>query len=123
MNKPVDFFKRKLVESKNCITNFVSTTRNDNENALEASYRVSYRVAKASEAHVIAENLICSCIKDVVQCMLGGEAAKKMALCIFPIMLCHEELRYVETAVVQRVKESQYYIMLFSWMNQRVLLT
>jgi hypothetical protein len=27
MNKPVDFFKRKLVESKSCIANFVSTYR------------------------------------------------------------------------------------------------
>jgi hypothetical protein len=46
MNKPVDFFKRKLVESKSCIINFVSTTSNTNENALKASYRISYRVAK-----------------------------------------------------------------------------
>jgi hypothetical protein len=57
MNEPVDFFKRNLVESKSCIANFVSTTSNSNENALEASYRVSYRVAKALEAHTIAENL------------------------------------------------------------------
>jgi hypothetical protein len=66
MNKPVDFFKRNLVESKSCIANFVSTTSNDNENAQEVSYRFSYRVAKASEAHAIAENLIGPCIKGVV---------------------------------------------------------
>jgi hypothetical protein len=75
INKPVDFFKRNLVESKSGITNFVSTTRNDNENALEASYRVSYRVAEALEAHTIVENLIGPCIKDVVQCMLGEKVA------------------------------------------------
>jgi hypothetical protein len=71
MNKPVDFSKRNLVESRSGITNFVSTTRNDNENAQEAMYRFSYRVAKASEAHTLAENLIGPCIKHVVQCMLG----------------------------------------------------
>jgi hypothetical protein len=76
MNKPIDFFKHNLVESNSCIENFVSTS-NDNENAQEASYRVSYRVAKVLEAHTIAENLIGPCIKYVVRCMLGEKAAKK----------------------------------------------
>jgi hypothetical protein len=57
MNKPVDFFKRKLVESKSCIVNFASTTSNTNENALEASYRISYRVAKSfGSSHDIRES-------------------------------------------------------------------
>jgi hypothetical protein len=77
MNKPVDFFTRKLVESKSYIANFVSTTSNDNENAPEASYRISYRVTKALEAHTIAENLTGPSIKDVVQCMLDENVAKK----------------------------------------------
>jgi hypothetical protein len=93
MNKPVDFFKRKLVESKSCIANFVSTTSNDNENALEGSYRIIYQVTKALEAHMIAENLIGPCIKDVVQCMLGEKFAKQIDIVnFFSIMLCHEEL-------------------------------
>jgi hypothetical protein len=77
MNKPVDFFKCKMVESKSCIATFVSTTSNDNENALEASYWISYRVAKVLEAHTIAENLIEPSTKDVVQCTLGEKVAKK----------------------------------------------
>jgi hypothetical protein len=77
MNKPVDIFKRKPVESNSCIANFVSTTSNGNENAQEALNSVSYQVEKASEAHTIAENLIGPCIKDVVQCMLGEKAEKK----------------------------------------------
>jgi hypothetical protein len=75
MNKTVDFLKRKLIASKSGITNFISTS-NDDKNALEASYRVSYRVARASEAHTIAENLIRPCLKDVVQYMLGEKSAK-----------------------------------------------
>jgi hypothetical protein len=70
MNKPVNFFKCKLVESKSYIDNFVSTS-NDNEIAIEASYRISYPVSKALEAHTIAENLIGACMKNVVQCVLG----------------------------------------------------
>jgi hypothetical protein len=79
-NEPVDFFKRNLVESNSCIANFVSTTINDNKNAQEASYRFSYRVAKALKAYTIAENLIGPCIKDVVQCMLGEKATKRLTL-------------------------------------------
>jgi hypothetical protein len=82
MNKPVDFIKRNLVESNSCIANFVSTS-NDNENALEASYRVSYQVAKVLEAHTIAENMIGPCIKYVVWCMLGEKAAKKIDIVSF----------------------------------------
>jgi hypothetical protein len=88
MNKPVDFMKRNLVGSNSCIANFVSTTSNDNENALEISYRVSYRVARASEADTIAENLIGPCLKDV-----GEKAARKFDVVpFFPIILFHEEL-------------------------------
>jgi hypothetical protein len=66
MNKSVNFFKCNLVQSNSCIANFVSTTSNDNENAQDALYHVSYEVAKALEAHMIAEDLIGPCIKDVV---------------------------------------------------------
>jgi hypothetical protein len=105
MNKPVDFFKRKLVESKSFIPNFASIASNDNENALEASYRISYRVAKVLEAHTIAQNLIGPCIKDVVQCMLGEEVAKKIDIVHFSNNTLSRRINdisgYVETTVVQ----------------------
>jgi hypothetical protein len=92
--------------------NFVSTTSNDNKNAQEASYRVSYRVAKALEAHPIAENLICPCIKNVVQCMLGEKVSKKINIVPFSnktlSRINNIISSYVETTVV-RVKKSQYY--------------
>jgi 3-deoxy-D-manno-octulosonic acid (KDO) 8-phosphate synthase len=113
MNKPVDFIKLNLVESNSCIANFVSTTSNDNENTLEASHRVSYQVAKALEAHTIAENMIGPCIKDVVRCMLGEKTAKKTDIVPFPNNTLSRRINdissYVETTVVQRVKKSQYY--------------
>jgi hypothetical protein len=77
INKPVHFFKRKLIELKSDINNFIPTENNDNENALEESYRVSYRVAKAAKAHLIAESLISPCVKVVVQCLFGEDSAKK----------------------------------------------
>jgi hypothetical protein len=105
------FFKRNLVESKSYISNFVSTTSNDNENALEASYRIRYRVAKDLEAHAIAENLIGPSIKDVVQCMLGENVAKKVDIVHFVNNTLSRRINdissYVETTVVQRMKKSQ----------------
>jgi hypothetical protein len=124
MNKPVNFFKRKLVDSTSCIANFVSTTSNDNENALEASYQIRYQVAKALETHTIADNLISPSIKYVVQCMLGERVAKKTEIVHYFNNTLSRRINdissYVETTVVQRMKKSQN--MLFSWMNQRMLL-
>jgi hypothetical protein len=44
INKRVDFFKQKMIESKSDITIVIYALTNNNENALEASYRVSYEV-------------------------------------------------------------------------------
>ena len=41
-----------------------------------ASYLASYRVAQAGVAHTSAENLIKPCVKDIVECMLGGKATE-----------------------------------------------
>ncbi|XP_065263663.1 deleted in malignant brain tumors 1 protein-like [Emys orbicularis] len=85
----------------------------DNENALEASYRVSYRVAKASEAHTIAESLIGPCIKKAVHCMFGEKVAKRIDM----VPLSNNTLsrrindmsNNVETTIIHRVKNSPYY--------------
>jgi hypothetical protein len=70
-------------------------------------------VAKALEAHTIAENLIGPCIKDVVQCMLGERVAKETDIVHFSnnalSRRINDILSYVENTVVQRVKNSQYY--------------
>uniref|UniRef100_A0A8C3FIZ9 Uncharacterized protein n=1 Tax=Chrysemys picta bellii TaxID=8478 RepID=A0A8C3FIZ9_CHRPI len=113
LDKPVDFFKRKLAEKKSDITSFISKASTDNENALEASYRMSYRIAKASEAHTIAESLIGPCIKDVVHCMIREKAAKRIDM----VPLSNNTLsrrindmsNNVETTIVHRVKNSPYY--------------
>ena len=77
VNKSADFFTRKANEWKNDLTTFVSAANSDIENALEASYRVSYRIAKTAKPHSIAEDLVRPCINDVVQCMLGKSFTKK----------------------------------------------
>ncbi|KAF2883744.1 hypothetical protein ILUMI_22433 [Ignelater luminosus] len=52
----------------------------DSKMALDASFRVSYRIARSGQAHIVAENLIGPCAKDIPKCMLGEKAAKKIDL-------------------------------------------
>lgn len=47
----------------------MNIVKNDNDNALEVSYRVSYRIAQQGEAYTIAEKLTKRCVKDVVTCI------------------------------------------------------
>jgi hypothetical protein len=60
-----------MVEPKCGITNFIFAANDDNENALQASYRVT-------TANFIAESVIDPCVKDVVKCLLGENAAQKV---------------------------------------------
>jgi hypothetical protein len=39
---------------------------------------VRYRVGKAAQANFIAESLTAPCVKDVVQCLFGENAEKKV---------------------------------------------
>ncbi|GBN20831.1 Zinc finger BED domain-containing protein 5 [Araneus ventricosus] len=52
--------------------------KTDNQKITEASYKVSYRIALAGEAHVIGELLIKPCVHDIVSCVLGGSYSKQV---------------------------------------------
>ncbi|GBN19414.1 hypothetical protein AVEN_138157-1 [Araneus ventricosus] len=52
-------------------------TNEANEAAIEASYRVSYHIVKSGNNHAIAENLVFLCIKDFVECIVGGDHVQK----------------------------------------------
>uniref|UniRef100_K7GDR9 DUF4371 domain-containing protein n=1 Tax=Pelodiscus sinensis TaxID=13735 RepID=K7GDR9_PELSI len=73
-DKDISFFKQKLESLEKKIA------KSDNENATEASYKVSYRILLAEEAHTIGESLIKPCAKDIVMCMLDQESSKKLAV-------------------------------------------
>lgn len=76
-DKPVEFFERKLnVLHKQQDTFQLATTTN--EKALLASYKVAYRVAKTSNPHTIAENLILPAAVEMVHIMIGEKEAAKL---------------------------------------------
>lgn len=79
-NKDINYFERL---SKNFgkdarVSSYLVSTNKDNENATEASYRISYHIAKRGKNHTIAEDLIAPCIKDAVQCMFGQDYIRKV---------------------------------------------
>uniref|UniRef100_K7G7S0 HAT C-terminal dimerisation domain-containing protein n=1 Tax=Pelodiscus sinensis TaxID=13735 RepID=K7G7S0_PELSI len=79
-DKDIRFFKQKLELLEKSKLFMSKIAKSDNENATEASYKVSYRISLAEEAHAIGESLIKPCAKDIVMCMLDQESSKKEAV-------------------------------------------
>lgn len=51
---------------------------NTNIDAVEASFRISYHIAKSGKNHTIGENLILPSIKDSFHCMFGEKHFNKI---------------------------------------------
>ena len=74
-NKPREFFERELrglSTSKTCIRE----TDTVNRKGLEASYMVSYRVAKTGKPHTIVEDLILPAVHRYGWGNVGGKGKK-----------------------------------------------
>lgn len=84
----------------------------DNENAVEASHRISYHIAKRGKNHTIAEDLIAPCIKDAVQCMFGQDYVRKINTIPFPNNTVSRRIKdmsdNIEETVIQKLKNSQF---------------
>ncbi|GBM60305.1 Zinc finger BED domain-containing protein 5 [Araneus ventricosus] len=72
----ISFFQR-LFNSPNLNPCLISTNK-ANEAEIEASYRISYHIARSGKNHTIAENLLFPCIKDAVKCMFGEDHVQKI---------------------------------------------
>ncbi|XP_063931849.1 zinc finger BED domain-containing protein 5-like [Zophobas morio] len=76
--KNIEYFQRKRDELKKKKTAFAKYIYSDNMASLEASFRISYRIAKEGEAYTIAEKLIKPCVKDIITCKLGAKYVKEI---------------------------------------------
>lgn len=57
--KLVEHFKRKLADNrKRSVSSIMSASNEDSKMALEASFRVSYRIERSRLTHTMAENLM-----------------------------------------------------------------
>ena len=77
-DKDLLFFKRKA----NCVKRFRMDSsqvfQQQNRAAVEATFVVSLRIAKAKKPHKIAEQLILLCAKDINRILIGKEAESKL---------------------------------------------
>ena len=112
-DKKYGFFKN-LEQNKNksSVVPFFSSNK-DNENAVEASYRISYRIAKSGKNHTIAENLILPCIKDAVGCMLGEQQVQKINSIPLSNNTISQRIQEmsddVEITIISRLKSSKFF--------------
>ena len=78
INKDLSFFKNKSEQLKKAHLDSHGSYKRKGKAALMASYIVSLRIAKAKKPHVIGEELILPCTKDIVHHMLGDKAAESL---------------------------------------------
>ena len=75
VDKPVEFFKRKLqsiASQKSVLTSFTEV----NKSAVYSSYVASYQIAKQKKSHSIGEKLSMPVMKDVIKIMIGERESK-----------------------------------------------
>ena len=77
VNKPPDFFKRRLDECRQQVNHF-DTASSVSSKAQLASYRVTYRIAKCKKPHTRAEELILPAAIDMVSIMIDDASADKL---------------------------------------------
>jgi hypothetical protein len=78
VDKPIEFFQRKLDELNNQKQTFKKIFSVTPNALLLASYHVSYRIAKCKKPHTIGETLILPAAIDMVRIMFGESYAKQL---------------------------------------------
>ena len=74
-DRNISFFKQKVKSTRIDSTGKISQ---QSKAAVEASYVVSLRIAKAKKAHTNGETFIFPCVKYVVRLMIGTVAVNKL---------------------------------------------
>ena len=79
-DKDLSFFERKANCVKRSRMDSSGVFQQQNRAAVEATFVVSLRIAKAKKPHTIAEQLILPCAKDINRILIGKEAESKLNL-------------------------------------------
>lgn len=77
-DKDDTFFKRLLENKNKCNIETYFSSGSANVYAIEASFRISYNIARSGKNLTIGENLILPSIKDAVRCMFGEKYVYKI---------------------------------------------
>jgi hypothetical protein len=111
-HKPLEYFQRKLSDllaSKGQIISFPGV----NMKAVEASYKVTLRIAKAGKPRTIGESSLLPAAKDMASSFLGEKVAKQLE----SIPLSNDTVSQrisgmasnVKKQLMEKVKASKYY--------------
>ncbi|XP_070599912.1 protein FAM200C-like [Erythrolamprus reginae] len=74
-----NYFRSKADGLKEAVLDTGGKCRNQNKAAVEASYLVALRIARAMKPHTIAEDLLLPAAKDIVRVMIGDEFVTKLS--------------------------------------------
>ena len=99
--KDITFCQRKLDTLKSSNAVMAKIMKGNTENAAEASFQVSYRIAQTGKANTIAETLIKPCTREMVRYMLDDESAKKIDV----IPLSNNTLQRCIQAIADSIEE------------------
>ena len=112
--KPLTFFTSKLEELQNSQRQLQShSCVGSTQNALRASYLLSYRIARKGLPHTIGEDVCLPAAKEMVECMIGEKEAKKLDM--IPVSNNTVSRRIdalsedILATLVGRVKKSEFY--------------
>ena len=72
-----------------------------NQAGLQASYMVALRIAQQKKPYNIGEKLILPCCKDIVRCMIGDGAEKKLA----PVPLSNNTIQRRTSDMAEDIKQ------------------
>ncbi|KAJ8896792.1 hypothetical protein PR048_002137 [Dryococelus australis] len=86
----------------------VKHANTDNENATEASFLLSYSIARAGKPHTIAEDHIEPCVAEIIGCMLIEDTVKTVSAVQYsdntvPNRI-HKITDYIEDELIKRLK-------------------
>ncbi|CAK1590342.1 unnamed protein product [Parnassius mnemosyne] len=114
-DKSVSFFERHKEVRRTGAAAIQKFVKTDNENATEASFLLSYKIARAGKPHTIAEDLIKPCMTEIVTCVLGEEAAKKVSAvqCSNNVISdrIHKISDHIQDELISRLKTSEMFAM------------
>lgn len=77
-DKPKEFFASKSGNLKRMKLDSTGSFAESNQKLLEASYELSYLIAKGKKSHIIGETLVKPCMLKAAEIVLGPESKQKL---------------------------------------------
>ena len=112
-NKDIAFFENKLQSFENSKCLMAKKFKTEQENATAASYKASYRIALAGEAHTIGESLLKTIMTDVASCVLDEESVEKLKTVSLSNNTVARRIddiaRNIETKLISRLRDCDAY--------------